>query len=312
MTAAPTGSYPVPVSSTRPEGVTISRIVISFLVRVPVLSEAITETEPRVSTEWRSFMTALRRAMACTPMASTSDRIAGRPSGTAATARETPSSRMSTASWKEETPLTAATTIMTTTAMPMTSTPRVLDIWAISRCNGEGSSAVSSSSVAMRPISVSMPVPVTTARPTPRATAVPLNTMLCRSPREPSSASGVTVLVTASDSPVSEASCTCSEEALIRRASAATASPSPSTRTSPGTRSAAGIVASLPSRSTVALAAVMSARAATASAALFSCTKPMTALASTISRMTTTSIGRPPAPSRSHAASEIAMAPNSR
>jgi len=59
-------------------------IVISDRVSVPVLSEQITEAEPSVSTE-ESFLTmALRFANRCTPSASTTDRIAGRPSGTAA------------------------------------------------------------------------------------------------------------------------------------------------------------------------------------------------------------------------------------
>ena len=43
-----------------------------------------------------------------------------------------------------------------------------------SRCSGVGSSSVPPSSRAMVPISVSMAVAVTTARPRPLATAVPL------------------------------------------------------------------------------------------------------------------------------------------
>ena len=75
-----------------PEAVTTRSIVISERVSVPVLSEQITEAEPSVSTD-DSFLTiALRLAMRCTPIASTTDRIAGSPSGTAATASDTPSS----------------------------------------------------------------------------------------------------------------------------------------------------------------------------------------------------------------------------
>jgi hypothetical protein len=67
-------------------------MVISERVSVPVLSEQMTDAEPSVSTD-DSFLTmALRRAMRCTPSASTIDRMAGRPSGTAATASDTPSS----------------------------------------------------------------------------------------------------------------------------------------------------------------------------------------------------------------------------
>ena len=75
-----------------PEAVMTRSIVISERVSVPVLSEQMTEAEPSVSTD-DSFLTmALRFAMRCTPIASTTDRIAGRPSGTAATASDTPSS----------------------------------------------------------------------------------------------------------------------------------------------------------------------------------------------------------------------------
>ncbi len=67
-------------------------MVISERVSVPVLSEQMTEAEPSVSTD-DSFLTiALCFAIRCTPSASTTDRIAGRPSGTAATASDTPSS----------------------------------------------------------------------------------------------------------------------------------------------------------------------------------------------------------------------------
>ena len=53
---------------------------------------------------------------------------------------------------------------------------------SISRCSGVRSSSVRPSRRATWPISVSMPVAVTTARPRPRVTAVPLKTMLSRSP----------------------------------------------------------------------------------------------------------------------------------
>ncbi len=96
------------------------------------------------------------------------------------------------------------------------------------------------------------------------------------------------------------------------RASAPTASPSASTSTSPGTSSLDSTLSSFPWRSTVEVAAVILERAATAPSALFSCTKPSTAFAMTISAMTMTSIGAPCAPSTIHAMSEIAMATNSK
>ena len=65
------------------------RAVISLRVRVPVLSEQITEVAPSVSTAGRRRITALRAAMRCTPMASVMVITAGRPSGMTPTARAT-------------------------------------------------------------------------------------------------------------------------------------------------------------------------------------------------------------------------------
>ena len=88
------GAYPAPANVTRPLAVTTTRTVISFLVSVPVLSEAMTLAEPSVSTAARCRTIAFRRAIRCTPIASTAVTTAGSPSGTAATASATP--RMST------------------------------------------------------------------------------------------------------------------------------------------------------------------------------------------------------------------------
>jgi hypothetical protein len=91
-TTLPSDTYPTPVIRAWPEAVITRGTVISDLVSVPVLSEAMTEAEPSVSTE-DSFLTMARcLAIRCTPSASTTDKIAGSPSGTAATASETPSS----------------------------------------------------------------------------------------------------------------------------------------------------------------------------------------------------------------------------
>ena len=48
-----------------------------------------TDTDPSASAECRFFSTAFRLAIDWTPIASTSDRMAGSPSGTAATASDT-------------------------------------------------------------------------------------------------------------------------------------------------------------------------------------------------------------------------------
>jgi len=245
-------------------------------------------------------------------MASTRERIAGRPSGTAATASETPSRRTVTASSAVETPLRRATAAITTTAITTTMMPSDLETAAISRCSGVGSDSVLSRRPAMAPISVSIPVAVTTARPTPCTTPVPLWTMLRRSPRAVSAASAAADFSVASDSPVSDASWTFSPVAARIRASAPIASPSASTRTSPITRSADGIVTSRPSRTTVEFAAVIDARAATASSARASSTNPMAALRRTMTAITIASTGTPAAPSTTQAATEMTMATSSR
>ena len=80
----------MPLKLTRPLAVTTVRTVISFLVSVPVLSEAMTFAEPSVSTAARWRTMAFLFAMRCTPRESTAVTTAGKPSGTAATASATP------------------------------------------------------------------------------------------------------------------------------------------------------------------------------------------------------------------------------
>ena len=58
-------------------------------VRVPVLSEQMTLTDPSVSTAGSRRMMALRRAMRVTPIARVMVITTGRPSGMAATAMPT-------------------------------------------------------------------------------------------------------------------------------------------------------------------------------------------------------------------------------
>jgi len=75
-----------PSTSIRRSNVTTERAVISLLVSVPVWSEQIAETEPRVSTAGSRRIMALRRAMRRTPTARVTVITAGSPSGMAATA----------------------------------------------------------------------------------------------------------------------------------------------------------------------------------------------------------------------------------
>ena len=157
----------MPSNVARPLAVTTTLTLISFLVRVPVLSDAMTLAEPSVSTAAKRRTIAWRRAMRWTPMASTAVTTAGKPSGTAATASATP--RMST-SMSAASPRTCSTSTIIaiiTTAMPTTTRPSRLPVLSSSSWSGVGSSTVSWSRPAMRPISVPIPVAVTTAMPWP-------------------------------------------------------------------------------------------------------------------------------------------------
>jgi len=249
-------------------------MVISLRVRVPVLSVQITDADPSASTELSFFTMAWRVAIRCTPIASTTDRIAGRRSGAAATASETPSSSTTTRSRGVLTPLTRMIVSMTTIAITVTMSPSILPRRLSSVCKGVGSSTVASSIRASTPISVFMPVAVTIARPTPWAIAVPISTMLRRSPGETTSGRVSGCFVTASLSPVREASAIRNPLAERSRASAPTASHSDRARISPHTSSADGTVTSSPPRSAVLEVVVMAPRAATASSARASCTYP--------------------------------------
>ena len=149
-------------------------MVISDLVSVPVLSEQITDAEPRVSTD-ESFLTiAFSLAMRCTPSASTTDKMAGKPSGTAATASDTPNSSTVIKPCKLLTLLINNSVPITITAMPNTAMPSMCPMRPTSFCNGVSSSVAAASISAIAPICVAMPVAVTTAKPLPPATAVPL------------------------------------------------------------------------------------------------------------------------------------------
>ena len=86
------------------------------------------------------------------------------------------------------------------------------------------------------PRRVCRPTATTTARPVPTTTSLPSSTMRSDSLRRSAP------WATGSDSPVSAASSTSSLMASISRASAATRSPGPSNRMSPGTRSVTGKV----------------------------------------------------------------------
>ena len=124
----------------------------------------------------------------------------------------------------------------------------------------------------MRPNSVRMPVAYTTARPVPVSTDVPASSRLVAVSGE-SSSLGPACRILGRDSPVIVALLTRRPNASIRRQSAGTLSPSPTSTTSPGTSPSAGICCTLPSRVTVTCWGSSSRRAAMARSARYSCQK---------------------------------------
>jgi hypothetical protein len=292
--------------------VTTRWIVISLRVRVPVLSEQMADAEPSVSTDVRRLTIALRLAIRCTPSARTTESTAGSPSGTAATASDTPTSSTSATSDALWTPEVSRIEPVTMAAMATTATVSARPIRSISSCSGVRGCSMRPSSRATLPISVAIPVAVTTALPRPAMTEVPLKTMSTRSASAAVAGCASTTLSTGSLSPVSAASETISDAAATSRPSALTASPSASTSTSPGTTSVAGMRCSRPSRRTAAVGAAMRCRAATACSARASWTYPSTALSRRMARITTASNGTPAAPSAAQAASDTTTAASSR
>ncbi len=137
--------------------------------------------------------------------------------------------------------------------------------------SGVFSSSISPSIAPMRPISADCPVATVAPTPRPAATSVPENAIEARSPSGASRRTGSTSLTTATDSPVSAASCTRRPRTSSSRRSAGTRSPASSRTTSPGTSSPADTVCRLPSRKTEASAESIARTAASAFSARPSC-----------------------------------------
>gem|GEM_PF-1351851 len=228
---------------------------------------------------------ALRRAIACTPMARVTVRMAGSPSGMAATARPTTAMKISgkgrSAKRKPKTRMKAARATM---ARVMVRAKR-----SICLRRGVVTPSTSWSMPLMRPISVVLPVATTTPSPVPAATMDPLKAMEERSPRAASSATATVVLSTATDSPVRAASWMRSPWAVVRRRSAGTLSPASRRTRSPGTSSSAGRFTRRSSRTRRARGASIPRMAERACSARPSWMKPMVALTTTTARMTTVS-----------------------
>ena len=144
-------------SSSAPSKYAFTR-VIRFWVRVPVLSEQMTEALPKVSTAGRRRIIAFLLTIRCTPMDSTMVTMAGRPSGMAETARETAVIKISRAGIPLEMPTTKITA-----QQAIANAPSILPNWVSFCCRGVWPSSSLSRRFAILPISVSIPVAVTIA-----------------------------------------------------------------------------------------------------------------------------------------------------
>ena len=214
-------------------------------------------------------------------MARTMVTMAGKPSGIAETANETDVIKISSAGM----PLAKPTPKM----MPQATTatiPSVLPKRASLACNGVCSAFAQSRRCAIFPTSVSMPVAVTTAFPVPVRTLQPEKTILQRSAICAFSGRTASAFFSASaDSPDKADSSHFNPEHSSKRASAGRISPLSKQRMSPGTRLAASMRFSCPSRMTFASGAAKFFNASSAFSALFSCITPMTALHMTIPKI---------------------------
>ncbi len=136
--------------------------VIWFWVKVPVLSEQITVVEPSVSTDDRRRISAWRAIISRMPNARVTVTTAGKPSGTAATARLTAMMNISSGGTPRSQP-----TRKTTPQMANVPQPSAFPSWFNRLCSGVSSCCTDCSIVAISPICVSMPVLTTAPRPRP-------------------------------------------------------------------------------------------------------------------------------------------------
>ena len=148
-------------------GPVCSTTVILFWVSVPVLSEQMTWVQPSVSTAVSRRMTAWCLLILVTPMLSTTVTTVASPSGIAATARDTATMNVFSTVSRENSPATIRSKMKINMQIPSTSLLSVLPSSLSFRCKGVSSCTVCANTPAILPISVSMPVAVTTALPRP-------------------------------------------------------------------------------------------------------------------------------------------------
>ena len=180
--------------------------VIAFIVRVPVLSVLMTVVPPRVSTSVSDLTTALCSASRRAPDDSMACTKVGSPVGMEAIAVEMHNSSRVVVSWPRARPKMA---MISTAANAIV--PNTLVMLSSSRCSGDWDRWVAVTMVAILPISVALPVAVTTIVAVPRVTWVFWNTRFVRSPSAVSPSGSVPgSLGIGALSPVSAASCTSS------------------------------------------------------------------------------------------------------
>mmetsp|Transcript_43845 Transcript_43845/g.86518 ORF Transcript_43845/g.86518 Transcript_43845/m.86518 type:complete len:286 (-) Transcript_43845:489-1346(-) len=219
--------------------------VIRFCVRVPVLSEAITVTQPRVSTVCSCFTKTFSVASRCATICRQVVTVEGRPCGIFATVMEMAISRAPCQS------IAGFRVIPRTRQM----TPSKMAMMVIRMTNNRSSLPMVVSfglfpavRLAISPISVLSPVPMQIPTASPSRTIVPDHNMFSASSTFFCLLVGPRVCGSAS--PVSAELSTLTFEQWITRMSAGTLSPIFTTHTSPGTISSASTCWAFPSRRT--------------------------------------------------------------
>ena len=218
-------------------------------MRVPVLSERITVVQPRVSTDESCLIIAFFPASLWTPNARAIVIVAGRPSGTAATATEMVNIKLSTNGFPcKKNPITKRVTdiinVINATKRPI----NFSSFWS-----GDWSCFVVAVKWVILPNSVLSPVAKTIALPSPWVIMVPMKTMFfCSIFGRYFPLRATTSFPAGSDSPVSIDWSHSNWLASISRASAGTRVPSVKIMMSPGTSRNESISTCLPSLKTLA------------------------------------------------------------
>ena len=263
------------------ENLTIS---ILFWVNVPVLSLQITSQLPSVSTAFSRLTIAPRLAKFCKPIAIIIVITAGRLSGIAATARVTETKNAFKIS------MVSARKISTkkiTTAIIKTAIVIIFPTFLIDFSRGVKSLFVVFKYFAILPISVFIPISVTTPLPRPKLTTVDEYAQFILS------ASGVLSFKTQfasfevdTDSPVKALSSHFKLWVSINLKSAGTMSPASKITISPIVKDVVLIFLTFPSRNTLQYGSVLFFKLSSASSALLSCIVPIIAFKITIKKIT--------------------------